>query len=86
MANVKLNPFTCPTCGNGTLVNVEIDEDTIKNAERLPKAVTAKCSNNHVLVIYVDGSFRIRDIEAALNAAEDRKDSLDQTEDWLSGL
>ena len=86
MANVKLNPFTCPTCGNGSLVTVEIDEDTIKNAERLPKAVTAKCNNNHLLVLYVDGNFKIRDIEVALNAAENKKDSLDQTEDWLSSL
>jgi hypothetical protein len=86
MANVKLNPFTCPTCGNGSLVQVEIEEATIKNAERLPKAVTAKCSNDHVLVLYVDRSFKIRDVEAALNAADDEKDSLDQTEDWLSGL
>ncbi len=86
MANVRLNPFTCPTCGNGSLVNVEIDEYTIKNAERLPKAVTAKCNNNHLLVLYVDGNFKIRDIEVALNAVENKKDSLDQTEDWLSGL
>ncbi|MFX1369307.1 MAG: hypothetical protein ACFFAY_11985 [Promethearchaeota archaeon] len=86
MANVKLNPFTCPVCGNGSVMNVEIDEDTIKNAERLPKAVTAKCNANHIIVLYVDGNFKIRDIEAALNAAEDAKDSLDQTEEWLSGL
>lgn len=86
MARVKLNPFACPSCGNGNLVEIEIDEDIVRNAPRLPTVVTATCTKNHTLVLFVDGQFKIRDIEVATKSVKAEKDAIDNTEDWISSL
>ncbi|TXT54537.1 MAG: hypothetical protein BAJATHORv1_60033 [Candidatus Thorarchaeota archaeon] len=84
MGKVELTPFKCPVCGDGTLVDVEIEESAIKEAKRLPAMVTTKCKRDHQLVIFVDGKFHVRDVEAAVKAAE--SDAIDKTKDWLSSL
>ncbi|MFW9786602.1 MAG: hypothetical protein ACFFE2_00405 [Candidatus Thorarchaeota archaeon] len=89
MAKVSLSPFTCPECKDGTLVKVDVDEDSIKKAKRLPAMVTTSCSKNHTLVLFVDGQFKIRDVEAALGTSgedDGKKDAIEKTEDWFSSL
>ena len=86
MARVSLNPFNCPACRNGILVRIDVDEDAIKSAKRLPVMVTVKCPKNHTLVLFVDGKFQVRDIETALGTTGENKDALAKAEDWFSSL
>lgn len=84
MASKALSPFNCPKCGSGDLVEISIEEELIKGARRLPALVSAKCSKNHSLVLFVDGNFQIRDIEIAATCSE--KDALDKTSAWFESL
>ena len=84
MTRKKLRPFICPVCGNGSLVEVEIEEEFITQAKRIPAMMTAKCNKSHSLVLFVDANFQIRDIEAAVQARE--KDVIDKTKDWFDSL
>ena len=86
MVKVSLSPFNCPACQDGTLVRIEVEEDFIREAKRLPAMVTAKCTKNHTLVLFVDGNFLVRDVEAALGATHEEKDAIKKTEDWFSSL
>jgi hypothetical protein len=86
MAKVVLSPFSCPICKNGTLVRIEVEEDTVRNAKRLPAMVTAKCTKNHMLVLFVDGNFQVRDVEAASIALQEETDAIEKTKDWFSSL
>jgi hypothetical protein len=86
MTRVSLNPFNCPVCKDGTIVRVDVDEDSIIKAKRLPAMVTVTCSKNHTLVLFVDRSFQVRDVEAAVGATGGDKDAIDKTEDWFSSL
>ncbi|MFX0055328.1 MAG: hypothetical protein ACFFAX_10300 [Promethearchaeota archaeon] len=86
MPRTKLNPFQCPACGNGSLVEIEIDERIITEAERLPAVVTTNCGKNHTLVVFVDGKFKIRDIEVASAMEGDSKDAFTNTEDWFGSF
>ncbi|MHA2206931.1 MAG: hypothetical protein ACXADL_12165, partial [Candidatus Thorarchaeota archaeon] len=86
MAKVELRPFNCPACKDGNFVKIEIDEDIITKAKRLPAMVTTKCAKKHSLVLFVDGNFQVRDIEAAISAASEDKDAIDKTKDWFGSL
>jgi len=86
MTKKALTPFTCPVCKNGTLVQVEIEEKVIREATRLPAVVLAKCSSKHSLVLFVDGNFQVRDVEAASEADEKEKDAIANTVDWFGSL
>ncbi len=86
MTRIALTPFNCPECKNGNLVKTEIEEHLIREAKRLPAIVTVTCSDNHALVLFVDGNFDVRDIEVASRAAIDEKDALDKTKDWFGSL
>ena len=86
MSKVILKPFACPACGNGTMVTVEIEEDAIKNAKRLPAMITTTCKKEHSLVIFVDGRYHVRDIEVAVQTAVDTKDATDKAGEWFSSL
>ena len=86
MASKKLNPFQCPACRNGSLVEVEIDENVVTNAERLPVIVTTNCAKEHTLVLFIDGKFKIRDIEIASASNGDTKTALTKTEDWFGSF
>lgn len=84
---MPLSPFNCPTCKDGTLVRVDVDEDAIKKAKRLPAMITVSCSKNHSLVVFVDGGFQVRDVEAAVDTANgENRDGIDKTTDWFSSM
>lgn len=84
MTRRKIKPFVCPSCGNGALVEIEIEEEMISQAKRFPAMLTAKCSKSHPLVLFVDANFQIRDIELAVQARE--KNVIDKTKDWFDSL
>lgn len=87
MTKVKLSPFQCPACGNGSLVGVEVDEKIITEAKRLPAILTTNCSKNHTLVLFIDGKFKIRDIEIASSSTNgEEKNALSKTEDWFDSF
>ena len=86
MAKISLSPFICPACSDGALVRVEIEEDAIRKAKRLPAMVTTRCTKDHILVLFVDGNFQVRDIEIASKALVDSKDAIDATQDWFASL
>ncbi len=62
-----------------------MDESQIREAKRYPTAIAARCPNGHAIVIFVDASFRIRDIQAAMSESDD-KGALDKMSDWLGKL
>jgi hypothetical protein len=70
LRKVKLTPFACPACTDGTQVSVEVVKKKITKADRHPTMVTTRCQNDHSLVVFVDLNFQIRDVEVATDAAE----------------
>lgn len=71
MVIVKLTQFACPACQDGSQVYVEVEKTRISQAERHPTIVTTRCPNDHSLVVFVDASFTIRDVEVATDAEEE---------------
>jgi hypothetical protein len=67
-------------------VKVDVDEDFIMTAKRLPAMVTVKCPKNHTLVLFVDGKFQVRDVETALGATDKDKDAIANAVDWFGSL
>ena len=78
MTKIKLKPFACRACKEGTLVYVEVEEHKITQAKRYPVIVTAKCPKNHALVVFVDSNFQVRDVEVAAEATEEEKGATDK--------
>ncbi|MFX1262152.1 MAG: hypothetical protein ACFFAZ_08705 [Promethearchaeota archaeon] len=68
------------------MVKVEVEEDEIRKAPRLPAMVMTKCSKNHTLVVFVDGNLQVRDVESTLSGHRVSKDALDKTGDWFVSL
>ncbi|MFW9768333.1 MAG: hypothetical protein ACFFF9_05720 [Candidatus Thorarchaeota archaeon] len=68
MVKVKLTPFTCPACGDGTQISLEIEKKKITQARRHPALFTFRCKKDHSLVVFVDLNFKIRDVEVATDA------------------
>lgn len=86
MAKIKLKPFACPACAEGTLVYVEVDERKITLAKRYPVIVTAKCPKSHTLVAFVDANFQVRDVEAATEATEEEKGATDKAAGYFESF
>jgi hypothetical protein len=86
LVKVKLKPFACPTCKDGMLVYVEVEELIITRAKRFPTIVTAKCSRDHPLVVFVDANFQVRDVESSAVATEEVKDAVDKTKGWFESF
>ena len=86
MAKVKLKPFACKACKDGTLVYVEVEEFKITQAKRYPVIVTAKCPKHHALVVFVDSNFQVRDVEVAAEATEEKKGATDKAVGYFEGF
>jgi len=86
MAKIKLKPFACPACKEGTLVYVEVEEQKITHAKRYPVIVTAKCPRSHPLVAFVDSNFQVRDVEAAAEASEEEKGATDKAAGYFESF
>ncbi|MFW9842683.1 MAG: hypothetical protein ACFFES_17450 [Candidatus Thorarchaeota archaeon] len=67
-------------------MRVDVEEEAITKAKRMPAMVTVNCSKKHTLVLFVDRGFQVRDVEAAVGATGEDKDAIDKTEDWFSSL
>ncbi len=86
MAIRILQPFSCPTCADGTLVRLEVEDTTILSARRHPVMVTCRCEKGHALVAFVDANFQVRDVEAAAEAKSEKVDGVAKTKSWLDTL
>lgn len=83
----SLNVVPCPVC-KGTVIGVAVDEESISNPPRVPVLVPAKCKKGHAVILFVDRTFAIRDVEAAGDAAqlEGKKSSLDKAQSWTDSF
>jgi hypothetical protein len=80
-----LSPVPCPVCG-AVVDGVTVDEESIKNAERVPVIVPAKCGKDHAVVLFVDRNLTVRDVEAAAEAVQDDKDAVDKAQGWMDNF
>jgi len=49
---------------------VEVDEDDIINAPRVPVLINAACSRGHQVVLFVDRNFTIREVEPVVSQSK----------------
>ncbi|MFW9864030.1 MAG: hypothetical protein ACFFEX_17700 [Candidatus Thorarchaeota archaeon] len=80
-----LSPVPCPVCG-AVVDGVTVDVESIKNAERVPVIVPAKCGKGHAVVLFVDRNLTVRDVEAAAKAIQDEKDAVDKAQGWMDNF
>ncbi|MFX1261271.1 MAG: hypothetical protein ACFFAZ_04225 [Promethearchaeota archaeon] len=85
MTRSTLTPVPCPVCG-AVVDGVTVDEDSIKNAERVPVIVPTKCSKGHAVVLFVDRTLTVRDVEAAAEAVQDEKDAVEKAQGWMDNF
>ncbi len=84
MGLATLKSVPCPKCGS-LIENVRVDEDTIANATRVPVLVSAKCTNGHSCILFVDRNLTIRDVEAASEVVQEEElSSVDKAQKWMS--
>jgi hypothetical protein len=72
-----LPQYPCPKCGQ-KIQGVEIDEDAIINAPRIPVLVKASCSRGHQVVLFVDRNFNIREAEPVVSQSKQKKSKFDK--------
>ena len=79
-----LDTVRCAICSS-TIEGVQVDEDSIQNAKRVPVIIPAKCTNGHSVVIFVNRNFTIRDVEATGEAVQgdENKGSVDKAQSWI---
>lgn len=65
---------------------VTVDEESIRNAERVPVIVPAKCGKGHAVVLFVDRNLTVRDVEAAAEAVQDDKAAVDKAQGWMDNF
>ena len=87
MPQKTLNPVRCPVCG-GNVEGVFVDEASILEAKRVPVLVPAKCKAGHPVVLFVDKTFTVRDVEAAGKSTQNRDElsSVDKARSWMDSF
>ena len=86
MGKVTLNTVPCPGC-KGPVEGIVVEEDSITNAKRVPVLVPAKCSNGHNVILFVDKTFTVRDVESAGAVVEgDDEGSVDKAQKWMDSF
>ena len=86
MNKLKLNPFACPVCEDGTMVEIEVEEKIFNEAKRFPMMITTKCQKKHNLIAFVDKEKNVRDVEAAISAQKKEADAVDKTKDYFESF
>ncbi|MHA1902501.1 MAG: hypothetical protein ACXADL_04300 [Candidatus Thorarchaeota archaeon] len=87
MAKKTLRAAPCPVCKSG-IEGITVEEDSILNAKRVPVIIPAKCNNGHGVVLFVDRTFTIRDVEVAAEVVQegDENDSMDKAQKWMDSF
>lgn len=88
MGKKNLNVVPCPIC-DGSIDGVVVEEESITQAKRIPVLVPAKCKNGHQVILFVDKSFTVRDVEAAGQVVDEDKDessSVDKAQNWMDSF
>ncbi len=86
MVKIRLGPIKCPSCDPLKTFSIEVEESLIKEAKRYPTAVSARCPSGHILVLFVDATFCIRDVQLAAKSKDKESGALDKMSDWIGGL
>ena len=89
MSKLKIDPFACPVCNDGTMIEMEINEKTFSEAKRFPMMIQTKCSKNHDLIAFVDKEKKVRDVEAAVAGIAEKKnevDAIDKSKDYFESF
>jgi hypothetical protein len=84
----NLNIVPCPVC-DASIDGVVVEEESITEAKRIPVLVPAKCKNGHQVILFVDKSFTVRDVEAAGQVVDEEKDevsSVDKAQNWMDSF
>ena len=82
---MKLEPFACPVCTDGTMVEIEVDDAAIDEAKRFPMMVAVKCPKKHDLVAFVNKDRSVSDVEPAVSVKKD-KDAIEKTTDYFENF
>jgi hypothetical protein len=87
LGNKTLKPVPCPKC-DGAVQGIVVDEDSIVNAKRVPVLVSARCINDHPVVLFVDRNFTVRDVEAAGEVVQDVdvEGAVDKAQKWMDNF
>lgn len=87
MGNKTLTSVPCPKC-DGAVKGIVVDEDSITNAKRVPVLVSARCNNDHPVVLFVDRNFTVRDVEAAGEVVQeiDVEGAVDKAQKWMDSF
>ncbi|MHA1908420.1 MAG: hypothetical protein ACW98Y_14060 [Candidatus Thorarchaeota archaeon] len=87
MGTKTLSSVPCPKC-DGAVKAIAVDEDSIANAKRVPVLVSARCSNDHPVVLFVDRNFTVRDVEAAGEVVQevDVEGAVDKAQKWMDNF
>ena len=80
---MKLEPFACPVCDDGTMVEVELNEEAFNEAKRFPMMVAVKCPKKHDLVAFVNKDRAVSDVEPAVSVKKEEKDALAKSKDYF---
>ena len=86
MGKLRLDPFKCPVCDDGTMVDLEIEESVFEEAKRFPMMVATKCPKTHDIIAFVDQEKRVRDVEKAVAAKKEEKDAIDKTKEYFESF
>ncbi|MFW9788084.1 MAG: hypothetical protein ACFFE2_07175 [Candidatus Thorarchaeota archaeon] len=84
MGKKTLNSLPCPEC-RGPIDGIVVEEDSITNAKRIPVLVPAKCGNGHNVILFVDKTFTVRDVELAGEVVDD-DGSVDKALKWMDSF
>ena len=86
MVKIILDPFKCPVCDDGTMVELEIDEEVFASAKRFPMMIANLCPKKHNLIAFVDQEMKVRDVESAVTAKTEEKDAIDKSKDYFEAF
>ena len=87
MSKTTLKPYPCPVC-EVAIEGIVVLTDSILNAKRVPVIIPAKCTNGHAVVLFVDRTFTIRDVEVSAEVIDEggKQSSVDKALDWMDSF
>lgn len=87
MSKTTLKVYPCPVC-DAEIEGIVVLTDSILNAKRVPVIIPAKCKNGHAVVLFVDRTFTIRDVEVSAEVIDEdeKQSSVDKAQNWMDSF
>ncbi len=85
MTRRELPRYPCPTCGI-FIHDVNVEEEAILNAPRVPVLINASCEQGHQCVLFVDRNLTIREAEPVVQETKQDKSAVDKAKGWLGHI